>query len=379
MLRKQANPALVGVALLLVLAVIQYSYWRALVYRPEEKAPGRAGGGGGAFGPPVAVGREDVEVDTFAGEVPGYEDGPGWRARFCGPSALALAPDGSLVVADSRNHRIRRISRTARVTTEAGGGQPDGPGGAGEGPASEARFRYPCGVAVAKDGTIYVSDSGNHRICRLRDGAVTTLAGGAEGMADGPGTAARFRWPASLTWGPDDALWVADAGNHAVRRVDLAGQVTTPPAPPEVAGVLGEPGSPSHSVLQASGDGTGPPQSTSFRVGRRGPGALGPGGMVLFADTENHVLVAAFPGDLPLLVAGVRDAKGPLVGFADAHGVRASFAVPCAVALAADGNAYVADYENNRIRRVQLPEWLAHGREPPARSRGFFGRRNRGG
>src|SRR5882672_6218265 len=104
MLRKQANPALVALALLLVLGVVQYSYWRALVYREQIKAPMRGGGGGGG-GRAVSVGRDDVEVDTLAGDAPGYEDGPGWRARFCGPSGVALAPDGSLMVADSRNHR----------------------------------------------------------------------------------------------------------------------------------------------------------------------------------------------------------------------------------------------------------------------------------
>src|SRR5947209_15676488 len=107
MLRKQANPLLVALALLLVLGVIQYSYWRALVYKELVQSPRPGAGGGGPAPGGVTVGRDDVEVDTFAGDAPGYEDGPGWQARFCGPSALALAPDGSLLVADSRNHRIR--------------------------------------------------------------------------------------------------------------------------------------------------------------------------------------------------------------------------------------------------------------------------------
>src|SRR5262249_23591665 len=239
--------------------------------------PGPMGGGGGGPRRLIAVGRDDVQVDTLAGEVPGYEDGPGWRARFCGPSALALAPDGSLLVADSRNHPIRRVTRTGSGTTVAGGGPAGGPGGSGDGPAAESRFRYPCGVAVAKDGSLYVADTGNQRVCRVKDGQVSTLAGSEEGKADGTGAAARFRNPAALAWGPENALWVVDTGNRALRRVDLAGHVTTPPPPPEVVAQLGETGTSAHQGLSSSSDGLGPAQPSGFRMGRRGPGARGAG------------------------------------------------------------------------------------------------------
>src|SRR5207248_10089464 len=105
--------------------------------------------------------------------------------EFAGPNALALGRDGSLYVADSRNHRIRRVTREGVVSTVAGGSEPGGPGGMSEGPAPGALFRYPSGVALASDGTLYVADTGNHRICRVRDGFVRTVAGGTAGRADG--------------------------------------------------------------------------------------------------------------------------------------------------------------------------------------------------
>ncbi len=308
MLRKQVDPKIAAVATLVVLAAIQLFYWRGLVYKEPMRAP--IGGGGGGAGPRIeeALGREDVVVETFAGDEPGFRDGPPALARFCGPNALALLADGGLLVADSRNHRIRRVAPTGRVTTEAGSGAPGGPGGRADGPAAAAQFRFPSGVSVAPDGTVYVADTGNHRICRLKEGRVTTLAGGVEGSADGRGEAACLNRPATIVWGPDGALWVADSGNRATRRIDTAGSVTTPGAVPEVvAAALGDQGSEGGgAVVWASPEARGWPEATNFTAGRFGPAASALPSLLVVADVDYHTLLALRPGEPPLLISGRR-------------------------------------------------------------------------
>lgn len=377
MLRKQVNPLFVAIAVVLVLAAVQFLYWRALVYR-EPQAGGGGGGGAPPGGEPSAMGLVDARVETLAGGEPGFADGPAWKARFSGPNSLALLPDGSLLVVDSRNHRLRSISPHRSVTTLAGGGPPGGAGGCAVGPAADARFRFPSGVAAAPDGTIYIADTGNHRICRLRSGAVTALAGGTEGLQDGAGAGARFRYPAALALDPGGALWVADAGNRKIRRVDPSGQVTTPPPPAAIAAGLGEVTTgPRHEVLQAHADGAGLLEATPFRVSRLSPASgSADASLRVLADTGRSVLLARRGDGPPILLAG-RVQKAAAVRERDGAGHQASFAVPCAAVMAVDGTAYVADYEGNRIRRVLVPGWFLNEEQSPG-ERQFYRRQLRG-
>lgn len=366
MFRKQISPKATAIAVVLILALVQFAYWRLLVYRPPTDAAGPGGGGGPGPGMVIVSGRADVQVDTYVGEGPGYRDGGLWEARFCGPNALAVGPGGALYVADSRNHRIRMISREGRVTTVAGGGEPDGAGGKADGAVAEARFSFPSGVAVDPEGVIYVADTGNHRICRIRDGQVTTLAGGEAGKADGPVAAARFNAPAALAL-DQSGLWIADLGNRAVRKLDASSQVrTVAQAPPVIAAALGQTAPPTAApVVNASEGGQGLPAPTQFKLGRRSPGALLSSGAAVFADTDFGVLMVNEPGAAPLLAAGKRIDGSAGKGSIDGTGEQASFALPCAAVLGADGQVYVADYEANLIRRVRLPEWLQQGAPVP--------------
>lgn len=373
MFRKQISPKVTAVAVLLILAGIQFVYWRLLVYRPPSGPPGGGGGGGGAQAVPYATGRADVEVLTVAGEGAGYRDGAVWEARFCGPNALTLGPGGVLYVADSRNHRVRALSPDGKVSTIAGGGEPDGDGGRADGAALSARFSYPSGVAVGPDGTLYVADTGNHRICRVRQGQVTTLAGGAEGNLDGAGTSARFRFPAALALDDTGVLWVGDAGNHQVRKIDPAGQVSTPQETPEAIRLrLGEVSPPrEHAVLFASADGQREPEVTPFTVGRRSASAAVLPETKLFVDTEHRVLMLSRKNEPDFLLVGRRSAGKVQWANTDGDGRRASFVMPCAIAPSPDGNVYVADYAANVIRKVILPEWVRRGEAVPvARRRG---------
>src|SRR5690242_18219510 len=110
-LQRQVSPKMTAFLILLTLAAVQWVWWHGLIMRPKAgPAPPRGGGGGGPLNLTV-LGREDVTVDTLAGEIqPGDEDGLGRDARFDGPCGLALDGAGNLYVADSRNHRIRVVA-----------------------------------------------------------------------------------------------------------------------------------------------------------------------------------------------------------------------------------------------------------------------------
>jgi len=367
MFRKQISPKIAAVAVLLILGSVQFVYWRLLVYRPPSPPAPMGGAAGGGGMQPSAVGRADVTIQTIAGGGAGYRDGPLWEARFCGPNALAVGPDGALYVADSRNHRIRAISTNGTVTTIAGGGEPDGTGGRAEGTALSARFSYPSGVAVGPDGSLYVADTGNNRICRIREGQVSTLAGGTEGNTDGVGAAARFRYPSALVIDAAGSLWVADAGNRRVRKVDAAGQVSTPAAvAEEISFQLGQVSPPTeHPAISASAEGQWEEEATPFTVGRRSPSGAVLAQARLFADTEHRVLMLSRKGSADLLLAGRRTQRDAPGESSDGDGRRAGFVMPCAVVMASDGNAYVADYAANVIRKVFLPEWVRRGEAAP--------------
>ncbi len=325
----------------------------------------------------VAIGRQDVEVSTFAGGVPGFHDGRAWGARFCGPNAIASDKDGNLYVADSGNHRVRRITLEGEVTTIAGGGDPGGSGDRADGPAMEARFRYPSGVAVGSDGTIFISDTGNQRVCQLRNGNVATLAGSTSDPKAG-GPAPVLQIPAALTTLPDGSVWVWDLGRKAVRRIGPDGQVSTPDSVPGVVRAsLGEgPGAGSKLAVTASSEGRGSFGSTPFTVGKRSA-ATTDGPLQIFADAEHSVLLASRPDAPAMLIAGRRIAGNDFTGSQDGEGHRVLFGTPCAVAVVR-GQAFIADYGGHCIRVARLPAWLVEGRDPPGDYRSRW-RQSRGG
>ncbi|EOD27814.1 hypothetical protein EMIHUDRAFT_353638 [Emiliania huxleyi CCMP1516] len=172
------------------------------------------------------------EMATLAGSgEEGDADGAGDAAEFYNPSGVAISRDGgTLFVADFSNNKIRRVEvTTGAVTTIAGSGIK----GSADGLGDAAQFCCPAGIAISPDGgALFVADQGNHKIRRVAvaTGEVTTIAGSGEGGdADGVGDAAEFCYPNGIAISPDgSALFVADYSNHKIRQVEVAtGEVTT--------------------------------------------------------------------------------------------------------------------------------------------------------
>jgi sugar lactone lactonase YvrE len=156
-------------------------------------------------------------VDTFAGSSQGWQDGPLLQAEFWWPAGLAVAADGTIYVADRDECSIRSIAQ-GQVNTLAANGTCD----FADGPAAQASFYHPAGVAVDATGAVLVADSDNNRIRRIAGGQVTTLAGsdGLGGYSDGPASAARFHFPNGVAVHPSGAVLVADTQNNCIRRIE---------------------------------------------------------------------------------------------------------------------------------------------------------------
>jgi sugar lactone lactonase YvrE len=162
-------------------------------------------------------------------------DGTSATARFARAAGVDRLPNGDLLVVDLEAHAIRRVTGAGEVSTHAGVLMV---GGFADGSAASAHFNYPLDVAVAPSGDVFVADYGNHAIRRVDvSGAVTTIAGPSpgpvfqpgtgSGLVDGAGTAARFNLPSALALAPSGDLYVADSGNSAVRVIRTNGQVET--------------------------------------------------------------------------------------------------------------------------------------------------------
>lgn len=157
---------------------------------------------------------------TVVGGQPGFADGPVTLAKFNSPRGLAVDDKGAIYVADTDNHRIRRISG-GQVTTVAGSGQ----AGSLDGAATTAQLDRPADVAVAADGKVYIADLGNHEIRLLDGGQLSTFAGdGTAGSADGTALAAKFDQITGLVVHSAGTLFVADS--YAVRTI-ASGAVKT--------------------------------------------------------------------------------------------------------------------------------------------------------
>ena len=273
-------------------------------------------------------------VTTFAGRPGsfGSADGTASAARFYGPSAAAVDSAGNVYVADTENCTIRKVTPAGELTTLAGlAGSP----GSANGTGSAARFSFPFGVAVDGAGNVYVADTDNHTIRRVTPaGAVTTLAGlaGSFGSANGTGSAARFYGPSGAALDHAGNVYVADSGNHTIRKVTPARVVTT------LAGLAGSSG---------SADGT----NSNARFNFPNYLTVDSATNLYVTDWDNHTIRKMTPVGRNWVVTTLAGLAGSS-GFADGMNSDARFNIPSGVALDSAGNLYVADVENNAIRKL---------------------------
>lgn len=276
-------------------------------------------------------------VTTLAGSpgVSGSADGTGSAARFSYSRGIAVDGNGNAYVADYLNHTIRKVTSAGVVTTLAG--TPEA-AGCTDGTGSAARFDWPHGIAADGSGNVYVADIYNHTIRKVTPGgAVTTLAGnsGTGGSVDGTGNAARFTWPHGVAVDGSGNVYIADSGNHTIRKVTPTGEATT---------LAGSPGTSGSSDGQGSSNGIG---SAAQFFSPRGVAVDGSAN-VYVADTYNHTIRKVTPSGVVTTLAG-----SPRVsGTAEGTGSSARFTSPQGVAVDANGNIYVADTNNHVIREV---------------------------
>lgn len=259
------------------------------------------------------------------------DGGPAVTASLAAPHGIAVDAGGVLYIADTLNNRIRKVSTDGTMVTIAGGNTAGFSGDFGQ--AAFAQLNAPSGVAVDNSGNVYFADSGNHRVRLIdRQGNITTVAGGTSNgfKGDGgPATAALLNSPQSVAVDAAGNLYIADAENHRIRRVTPQKLIST------LAG-----------ADPASGDGG---LATASHLFLPSGVAVDTAGNVYISDTNNHRVRRVDPKGIITNFAGTGAA-----GYSGDSGVAtlAQLNSPAGLAVDRAGNLYIADTANHAIRRV---------------------------
>jgi hypothetical protein len=281
-------------------------------------------------------------ITTVAGGGTSYpgDGGPATSAELQYPSRVAMDASGNLFIADQDNMRIRKVGTNGIITTVAGDGT-QGYSGDG-GPATEAEFDFPCGVALDASGNLFIADGANMRIRKVgTDGIITTVAGNGfnsgPGMGGGysgdggPATSAELSWPGDVAVDASGNLFIPDEGNQRIRMVGTNGIITT------VAG---------NGTEGYSGDG-GPATAGELR----GPCgvAVDASGNLFIADSGNYVIREVGTNGIITTVAG-----NGTRGYSGDGGAatNAELDYPQGVAVDASGKLFIAEFMNCVIREV---------------------------
>jgi len=258
-------------------------------------------------------------------------NGPSTSAQLGYPSAVALDSAGNLYIADAESNLIWKVSNGA-IAAVAGNGTQGFSGDSG--PATSAQLSGPLGVAADSAGNLYISDSGNNRVRKVTNGVITTVVGnGMGGFSgdNGPATTAQLSFPAGVAVDASGSLYIADTNNQRVRKV-ANGVITT------VAG---------NGMCCASGPDNVP--ATDGVLSQPFGLAVDAGGNLYISDDlyGNHVLKLS--NGVINVVAG-----GGTNGFSGDNGAATSAQLwqPAGIALDSAGNLYIADFTNQRIRKV---------------------------
>lgn len=271
----------------------------------------------------------DGSTSTLAGAAQGgFKDGKGNQALMKFPIGIELAPDGSIFVADHENHAIRKVSPNGTLVTVAG--HPDHPGST-DGSLVSAQFKRPYGVKLDKAGTLWICDTENGLIRKLSEGQVSTFAGSTPGYADGKLREAKFYMPSYLNFDENGNIFIADKHNHCIRKIAADGMVTTFAGTPTKNGYRdGEAG-------QAMFN-----QPCNIQIDKLGN--------LYVNDLWNHCIRLVYPDGYVTTLAG----KGGIEGYEEGPGENALFKHPQGCTLDKDGNLFVTDSANQRIRKLTI-------------------------
>jgi sugar lactone lactonase YvrE len=275
-------------------------------------------------------------ITTVAGDgIAGYggDGGQATSARLDFPDGVAVDPHGDLFIADTLNNRVREVSPSGVITTVAGNGIAGYSGDGGQ--ATSAELDNPTGVAVGPEGVLYIADEANERVREVHaNGLITTVAGtGVIGFSGdgGPAGSAELNTPASVATDAQGDLYIADASNWRVRKVDASGTITT------IAG---------NGIAGFSGDGG---QATSAEISFPRGVAVDPAGNVYIADLNNYRVRKVTPDGRISSIAG-----NGLLGFSGDGGQALSAELGSVLGVATDagGDVFVFDSSNQRVREV---------------------------
>lgn len=261
------------------------------------------------------------------------DDGPALEAQLNYPSGIAIDNSGNIFIIDSYNYCIRKINKAGIISTVAGTGTQGFSGDGGE--ATRAKLDNVTGIAVNADGELFIADSNNNRIRKVsKSGIITTIAGnGSAGFSgdNGPATAAGLMLPSDVTVDSLGNLYIADKFNHRIRKVDTNGNITT-------VGGNGTSGS--------NGDGG---SALSAQIQYPSSVAVDSTGNIFFADDANARIRRITPSGLINTVAG-----NGTWGFSGDGGLAtaAQFDGSSDITVDAAFNLYIADTNNNRVRKV---------------------------
>jgi sugar lactone lactonase YvrE len=273
------------------------------------------------------------------------DGGPATNAKLFSPQCVAIDTLGNLFFTDQANNRVRKVDTNGIITTVAGNGTSCFSGD--DGAATNAEINSATGVAVDTAGNLYIADSGNEVIRKVDiNGVITTVAGDRTAGYSGDGGSATntsLNNPMGIVVDGAGAIYIADAGNNRIRKVDVNGMITT------AAG---------DGTYGYSGDGS---YATNAELGNASSVTLDAAGNLVVADTLNERIRKVNSNGIISTVAGngfitnrVDYAPGDVGGFSgdDGAATNAELNYPIGVAVDYAGNCFVSDYFNQRIRKV---------------------------